>query len=142
MFALVPRQIQNKRKALNELVLRDHDRSNVHEINKLRKEINDLLDCEEIMWQQRSKVQWMGLRDHNTKYFHTKASRRKRKNTISKLMDERGNWKESALEVVEMAILYFEKLYTTSHPDKILEVVEAIDPKVSVEMNQSWSSSS
>ena len=77
VFGLVPRQIQNKRKALNELVLRDHNGSNGCEINKLRQEINDLLDCEEIMWQQRSKVQWMGLGDRNTKYFHTKAFERK-----------------------------------------------------------------
>ena len=36
-----------------------------------------------------------------------------------------------------MAVSYFEKLYMTSNPDKIFEVVEAIDPKVSAEMNQS-----
>ena len=118
-------------------MLRDHDGSNGCEINKIRKEINDLLDYEEIMWQQRSKVQWMGLGDRNTKYFHTKASERKKKNIISKIMDERGNWRESALEIAKVAISYFEKLYMTSNPDKILEVVEAIDPKVSAEMNQS-----
>ena len=78
VFGLVPRQIQNKRKTLNDLVLRDHDGNNGYEINKLRKEINDLLDCEEIMWQQRSKVQWMSLGDRNTKYFQTKASGKKK----------------------------------------------------------------
>ena len=40
------------------------------------------------------------------------------------------------MEVAEVAVSYFEKLYMTSHPEKILEVVEAIDPKVSDEMNQ------
>ena len=110
VFGHVPRQIQSKRKALNELVLRDHDGSNGREINKLRKEINDLLDCEEIMWQQRSKVQWMGLGDRNTRYFHTKAFGRKKKNTISRFMDERGNWREFALGVAEVAVSYFEKL--------------------------------
>ena len=50
VFGLFPRQIQNKRKALNDLVLRDYDGRNGYEINKLRKELNDLLDCEEIMW--------------------------------------------------------------------------------------------
>ncbi|XP_030929385.1 uncharacterized protein LOC115955407 [Quercus lobata] len=137
VFGRVPRQIQNKRRVLNELVLRVHDGSNGYEINKIRKEINDLLECEEIMWQQRSKVQWMGLGDRNTRYFHTKASERKKKNTISKILDERGMWRESALEIAEVAVSYFEKLYRTSNPDKIGEVVEAIDPKVSAEMNQS-----
>lgn len=49
------------------------------EINVLQREINDLLDSEETMWQQRSKVQWLGLGDHNTKYFHFKASEREEK---------------------------------------------------------------
>ena len=51
-------------------------------------------------------------------------------------MDERGNWRDSALEITEVAVSYFERLYMTSNPDKILEVVEAIDMKVSADMNQ------
>lgn len=78
VFGHVPRQIQKKRKVLNELVLRDQNESNGNEINKIKREINDLLDFEEIMWQQRSKVQWMRLGNRNTKYFHTKASGRKK----------------------------------------------------------------
>lgn len=38
---------KEKSKALNEMVLRDNDRSKGREINVLRKEINDLLDSEE-----------------------------------------------------------------------------------------------
>ena len=118
-------------------MLKDQDGSKGCEINKIQKKINDLLDCEEIMWQQRSKVQWMGLGYRNTRYFHTKTSARKKKNTISKIMDERGNWRDFSLEIAKVAVSYFERLYMTSNPDKILEVVEAIDPKVSTDMNQS-----
>ena len=46
-----------KKNVLNDLVLRDQNGRNGREINKIRKEINELLDCEEVMWQQRSKVQ-------------------------------------------------------------------------------------
>lgn len=38
---------KEKSKALNEMVLRDNDRSKGREINVFRKEINDLLDSEE-----------------------------------------------------------------------------------------------
>ena len=62
-FGQIPRQIQKKRKTLSTLVLRDKDGSLGREINTIRKEINDLLDSEEIMWHQRSNVQWMGLGD-------------------------------------------------------------------------------
>ena len=57
VFGHVPRQIQKKRNVLNDLVLRDQNGRNGREINKIRNEINELLDCEEVMWQQRSKVQ-------------------------------------------------------------------------------------
>ena len=90
-FGHVPKQIQNKRKALNALVLQDSNSSMGKEINRLRKEINDLLDCEEILWHQRSRVLRYGQGDHNTKFFHSKASQRKKKNTISGIWDENGN---------------------------------------------------
>ena len=50
VFGYVPKQIQSKRKALNVLTLQDRNRSKGKEINSLRREINDLLDCEEILW--------------------------------------------------------------------------------------------
>ena len=82
VFGHVPKQIQNKRRALNDLVLRDRDGNLGSEINKLRKEINVLLDSEEIMWHQRAKVHWMNSGDRNTEYFHSKALDRRKKNTI------------------------------------------------------------
>lgn len=91
VFAQVSWQIQKKRKTLSTLVLRDRGGSLGNEINTLRQEINDLLDSEEIMWQQRSKVQWMRLGDRNTKYFHLKALERKKENAINRIMDENGN---------------------------------------------------
>ena len=137
MFGHVPKLIQNKRKTLNALVLRDRDGSLGNEINNVRKEINDLLDSEETMWHQRSRVQWMMLGDRNTRYFHSKASDRKRKNAISRIMDENGNWHETKEGIANVAVSYFEKLYTTSYPSHILEVTNKIPNKVSSEMNQS-----
>ena len=71
------------------MVARDIDGSIGKEINKLRREIIDLLDSEEIMWQQQAKVQWLGLGDKNTKYFRSKASKRKKRITILGLEDEK-----------------------------------------------------
>ena len=64
-FGQVPKLISNKRMALDSMVARDINGSLGREINNLRREINDLLDNEEIMWQQRAKVQWLGLGDRN-----------------------------------------------------------------------------
>ena len=137
MFGHVPKLIQNKQKTLNALVLRDRDGSLGSEINSVRKEINDLLDSEEIMWHQRSRMQWMMLGDRNTRYFHSKALDRKRKNAISRIMDENGIWHETKEGIANVVMYYFEKLYTTSYPSHILEITDTIPTKVSSEMNQS-----
>lgn len=136
-FGQVPKQIQKKNEALKYMVLRDRDGSMGGNINALRKEISELLDSKEIMWQQRSKVQWLRLGDRNTKYFHFKGSERKTKNTIVRLQDENGNWSESNESIVATAASYFEKLYITSLPSRISEVIDSIPARVTEEMNQS-----
>ncbi|KAL0011107.1 hypothetical protein SO802_006215 [Lithocarpus litseifolius] len=56
VFGQIPKKIQEKRNALNSLTLQDKDGSLCTEINCLRREINDLLDDEEIYWGQRAKA--------------------------------------------------------------------------------------
>ena len=135
-FGKVPKLISNKRKAFDSMVSRDIDGSLEREINNLRRGINDLLDSEENMWQQRAKVQWLGLSDRNTKYFHTKASKRKEKNTILGLEDEEGNWRNSKEDIADIAVSYFEKMYTTSYPFREAEVIATIPTRIIDEMNQ------
>ena len=130
------RRSNKKRRSLSNLVQRDRNGSLGREINVLRKEINDLLDSEKIMWQQRSRVQWLGLGDWNTKYFHSKASKRRKKNTITGLMDENGNWCDSTKSIAAVAVSYFEKLFSTSFPSRISEVTNTIPTRVTNEMNQ------
>ena len=136
VFGQVSKKIQEKRKALCNMVQRDRDGCMGREINELRREINDLLDNEEIMWQQRSRVQWLGMGDCNTKYFHSKASERRKKNTIVGLGDENGIWCDNIESIVAVAVSYFEKLYTTSLPSCISEVTDTIPTRVTNKMNR------
>lgn len=117
------------------MVLRDRDGSLGREINKLRKEINDLQDCEEILWQQRAKVQWLILGDRNTKFFHSKASKRRKKNTINRILDENGVWCETEDNIAEVAVNYFERLYTMSQASNMTMIIDTIQSRVTTEMN-------
>ena len=105
------------------------------EINKLRKEVNELLDDEEVWWQQRSRTQWLGEGDRNTKYFHHRASERRKKNTINGLWNENGLWCSDKESIAATAIAYFEEIYTTTHPVNVNEVTNLIPAKVTREMN-------
>ena len=48
-------------------------------------ELDMLLQQEETLWRQRARVQWLNDGDQNTKFFHTWASNKHRKNLIFEL---------------------------------------------------------
>ena len=73
VYKQIPKKIQTKRNALNSLTLQDKDGTLSTEINSLRREINDLLDDEEIYWGQRAKAHWLKEVDKNTRFSHAQA---------------------------------------------------------------------
>ena len=131
----IPKKIAKKRRVLNSITTIDQQSNRGAKINQLRKEINDLLDSEETIWRQRSKVHWYKEGDKNTKFFHACASERRKKNSILGLWNEDGVWCESKESITTTIIAYFEKIYTTSSPTRINEVTNAIPRRVTNEMN-------
>ena len=68
------------------MVGRGHDRLQV-----LTDDIKKLLDMEECIWNQCSKVDWLKHGDLNTKYFHCRTTERNKRNLISGLENEHGD---------------------------------------------------
>jgi hypothetical protein len=60
---------------------------NHENLQALRKQLNSLFEKEEKMWRQRSRSLWLANGDRNTKYFHSKATQRRRRNHIHGLRD-------------------------------------------------------
>ena len=131
----ISKQIQEKRRSLNSLTMDDQHGSRGADINHLRKEINDLLDSKETIWRQRNKVHWYKEGDQNTKFSHTRASERRRKNTILELWNDNGEWCESKESITATAISYFENIYSTSFPTGIDEITNVVPGRVTEEMN-------
>ena len=55
------------------------------EFLEVSKELDDLLLKQEIFWAQRSRISWLKNGDKNTKFFHSKATQRRRRNYIQGL---------------------------------------------------------
>jgi hypothetical protein len=81
------------------------------EIRRITDRMNELLYREEMMWLQRSRLTWLKEGDRNTKYFHSKAVWRARKNRIRKLVDDDGVSHEDASTMQHMATEYFQNLF-------------------------------
>ena len=85
------REIERKRKELAKAEERAIRGGDLGPMKTLQEEINLLLDKEATMWRQRAKILWLKDGDKNTKFFHSKASQRRRRNYIIRLLDAGGN---------------------------------------------------
>lgn len=73
---------------------------------------------ENVKWKQRAKLNWIQKGDKNSKYFHTCASQRHKKNWINQIRDGRNRlWTEKE-DIKEAFHDYFKGIYTSSNPSR------------------------
>lgn len=105
------------------------------EIEPLKKQINETLVKEEVMWSQRSRVEWIRCGDRNMKFFHAIATQRQRKNQIEGLWGSDGQWYEEKEKIEEIILDYFANIYNSEHPsDHVVNVIR-LENRVTPEMN-------
>ena len=109
---------------------------NIISMRDTRVELICWLDKEDSMWHQRSCLNWFQAGDRNTSYFHSKASNRHQKNCIEGLFDEDGIWQEDDRAVEGVVLKYYPDLFKSSCPSDFAELLEAIVPKVSTDLNE------
>nr|GEW22651.1 reverse transcriptase [Tanacetum cinerariifolium] len=80
------------------------DSSTWGEQDILKEEIKELLTRKEVMWKKRSRVQWLREGDKNTRYFHTHATSRNKRNRILKLKDEDGRWVDNEDGAIDQSL--------------------------------------
>ncbi|KAK3193193.1 hypothetical protein Dsin_024503 [Dipteronia sinensis] len=85
-------------------------------ICKVEKEMDLLLEQEEIYWRQRSRETWLQSGDRNSKYFHSRASMRKSRNVIHGLFDSENNWRTDKAEIFDVVERYFTDMFRSVSP--------------------------
>ncbi|XP_060965523.1 uncharacterized protein LOC133034453 [Cannabis sativa] len=104
-----------------------------------KKELFAVLNQRETFWKQRSKQLWLKEGDQNSKFFHSKASTRRRNNHISCLKDDDGilrHW-DSGLDNV--IVDFYSKLFT-AEPTRWEDVLDCVTPTFCEEHNDFFAS--
>lgn len=84
------KQIDAIRDQINSLNKGDVTDTTKETLASLRAELEHLYMDEEIYWRQRCKNQWAREGDRKTRFFHAKASKRRKSNLITRLVDGAG----------------------------------------------------
>ena len=134
-FGNVRNELEKKRRQLAEAEMVAMNFGLNIRVRGLKDEIEILLDKENWMWLQCSKTLWAVQGDRNTRFFHSKATNRYRKNFIHKLRNTDGQWSANNEEVADILIQYYKELFTSTNPTFPKEVLLTINPWVSAQMN-------
>ena len=105
------------------------------EIQGLKKEINETFIREEVMWNQRSRALWIKCGDRNTKFFHATANQGRRTNKIKGLRGADEVWYDQPEDIEREILEYFSSIFSTASPSLFATSLDAINPRVSVDMN-------
>lgn len=85
------------------------------------KELDVVLEQEEMLWFQKSREKWVAFGDRNSKKFHMSTVIWRRRNRIESLQNDGGSWITNSKELEEHACAYFKRLYSLEDVDPILQ---------------------
>ena len=108
---------------------------NIARVLRLKKEISTILMREEQMWKQRSRSLWLQERDNNTRYFHSQAFHRFRRNQIDSLEDANEEFCNDEEGISSILVDYYQKLFTSSNLAMVDAIFDKIPCSISDEMN-------
>ncbi|XP_019197153.1 PREDICTED: uncharacterized protein LOC109191020 [Ipomoea nil] len=106
-----------------------------HWLEERLDKISQLEAQEDVFWRQRVKQHWLRGADANTKYYHRYASARKKKNSVSKLLNENGVWVEGQ-DMNNVVINYFNTIFATSNPVCEDSLFDEFGPRVTTDQNE------
>lgn len=91
---------------------------------------------EEEFWWRKSRINWLKEGDRNIKYFHATTAERRKRNRVEMIKTDGGIEYREDRENVGKIVNYFEKLFTSDHPQDCDEILERIPRTITEQMNR------
>lgn len=88
-------------------------------VQQLKKEINVLLVREENMWKKRSRPLWLHEGDQNTRFFHSRATHRYRRNKISEIENSVGELCSSEESISAVLLGFYQNFLHPWNPVRL-----------------------
>jgi hypothetical protein len=104
----------------------------------LREQLEERRKQEEILWKQKSRVQWLKEGERNTKFFHRTVMHRRHVNRITHLEDGQGNIVREHSKIEAELINFYRDLLTETQEDRteaIQRITRHIPTLVTPEQN-------
>lgn len=102
----------------------------IEKYKALTMELDELHRLEESFLFVRARANELRDGDKNISYFHHKANNRKKRNTVRRLNDANGNWREDEKEMVHIVYDYFSTMLSTSFPTGFMDALVGMEGKV------------
>ncbi|CAL5340398.1 unnamed protein product [Camellia sinensis] len=99
-------------------------------MDKLRSDIDEILERESIFWGQRARANWLKDGDRNTSFFHSKATQSHKKKKIDSIVDPNGIWQEDQRVVEDNFVNYFQELFSAGEGLNMGPVLQLIQARV------------
>ena len=131
-FGNITNELEKSRTRLEELMSMNADRN---DIRKESDHMQELLYREEMLWMQRSRIDWLREGDRNTNFFHRRAVWRARKNKVKRLVDDSGGSHGEHEVMANMVSSYFQNLFTRDDSLVQHHLLDLYDERVTSEMN-------
>jgi hypothetical protein len=102
---------------------------------KINEKLVELYHREELMWRQRSRIEWLAAGDKNTKFVHPRASIQRKKNMIKALVNYLDTLIDDPGDLKEMVSDFYNNLYTSEGVTWLDDVMMHVPLKVTSGMN-------
>lgn len=79
----------------------------------MKKNYKSLVSAELLLLKQKAKVEWLGMDDLNTKFFHAKMREKNAKQRIDSILNSQGVVVTEEKDIANAFLLYYEELLGT-----------------------------